>query len=398
MKLIYLANIRLPTEKAHGLQIVQNCEAFADVGADVDLWVARRVNTPEMRAIGDVYAHYGVKPNFALRRLLCLDLLWLPVAQGGLLARVLFALQSITFVLSTLVALLGVRADVYFSRDALTLLAVSLIKPRHTLAYEAHSAAHGVVGRWIQRQTVRRVGQVFAVTQKLCDDLRSLGANPARTHVAPDGIRGQRFDKLPSQAEARRALGWLEDAYVVGYVGRLQTMAQDKGVGLLVEALAQVDGSSIALVGGPDDMAEALRQQWLALGQDDARFLYAGQVPPDRVPRYLAAFDICILALPWTTHFAYYASPLKLFEYMAVGRAIVASDLPSTREIVEEGETALFFPPGDVDALAAALKRLRDDPALRQHMGTQAQALAFERYTWEARARTILETIQHDED
>jgi len=398
LKLIYLANIRLPTEKAHGLQIIQNCEAFADVGAEVELWAARRINTPEMNTITDIYAHYGVKRNFGLRRLPSLDLLWLSVGQGGLLARIFFALQSITFILAALAAVLGTRADVYYSRDALTLLAISLIKPRHALAYEAHNVAHSVVGRWIQRQTVLHVGQVFGVTQKLCEDLRTLGADASRIQVAPDGIRGERFENLPTQAEARRTLGWPEDGYVVGYVGRLQTLAQDKGVGLLVEALAQIEGSSIALVGGPDEMAEVLRQQWLALGQEDARFLYAGQVQADRVARYLAACDVCVLTSPWTTFFAYYTSPLKLFEYMAAGRAIVASDLPSTHEIVAEGETALFFPPGDVEALAAALKCLRDDPALRQRMGAQAQKLAFERYTWEARARAIMEAIERHAD
>ena len=64
-KLLYLANIRLPTEKAHGLQIMQNCEAFTDAGAEVRLWVARRVNTAEMAAVKDVWAHYGVQPKFS---------------------------------------------------------------------------------------------------------------------------------------------------------------------------------------------------------------------------------------------------------------------------------------------------------------------------------------------
>lgn len=398
MKLIYLANIRLPTEKAHGLQIVQNCEAFADAEAEVELWVARRINTPEMLKVTDVYAHYGVKRNFALRRLPSLDLLPLSRGQNNLASRLFFAVQMITFVVSALIAALSSHADAYFSRDALALLAISLVKPRHALAYEAHSVSHGTFGRWIQRLTVRRVGRVFGVTNRLCEELVALGADSGRTQVAPDGIRGERFANLPAQSEARRAVGWPEDAYIVGYVGRLQTMAQDKGVGLLVEALAQIDDAAIALVGGPDEMAEALRQQWSNLGQADATFLYAGQVQPDQVARYLAAFDVCILALPWTTHFAYYASPLKLFEYMAAGRAIVASDLPSTREIATEGETALFFPPGDVKALAAALERLHNDTELRQQMGNRARALAFARYTWEARARMILEALERDAD
>ena len=93
MRLLYLANVRLPTEKAHGLQIVQNCEAFAEAGADVTLWTARRVNTAELRGIDDVWTHYGVKRNFELRRLPCLDLIWLVPNRTGRLAQVIFWLQ-----------------------------------------------------------------------------------------------------------------------------------------------------------------------------------------------------------------------------------------------------------------------------------------------------------------
>jgi glycogen(starch) synthase len=122
------------------------------------------------------------------------------------------------------------------------------------------------------------------------------------------------------------------------------------------------------------------------------RFLLAGQVNPDAVPAYLAAFDICTMPFPWTAHFAYYASPLKLFEYMAVGGTIISSDLPAVAEVVRDGESALLVPPGDADALAAALRRLYDDPGLRARLGAKArQGAAY--YAWGARAARILQTM-----
>jgi glycosyltransferase involved in cell wall biosynthesis len=149
----------------------------------------------------------------------------------------------------------------------------------------------------------------------------------------------------------------------------------------------------LALVGGPDEIAEELRQRWIELGQDESCFLYVGQVAPDRVPRILRTFDLCAMPFPWTPHFAYYASPIKLFEYMASGRAIVASDLPSIAEVVTDGESALLTPPSDVDALAEAIRRLRDDPALRQRLADNAHALVMESYTWDARAKAILKVL-----
>lgn len=400
-RLLYIANIRLPTEKAHGLQIMQNCEAFAAAGADVTLWVARRVNTPEMKAIPDPWAHYGVKRRFRLRRLPCIDLLPLVPDRNDLPARLIFNVQQWTFTLAALIAALFTRAEVYYSRDLPVLLALSLVKPRRTLAYEAHQRRAGRAGQWMQRQVVRRVGTVVVVTARLGQDLENLsslrpsqGEGSGRFLVAHDGIRRERFAGTLSRAEARAALGWPPDAFIVGYVGRLHTMTMDKGVGTLVEALRQADGVTLALVGGPDDMADALRRQWLASGLDERGFLYPGQVTPARVPLYLSAFDVCAMPFPWTEHFAYYASPIKLFEYMAARRAIVASNLPSTAEVVRDGESALLYPPGDSAALAAAITRLRDDPALRDRLAERAYAEVMAHYTWDARAAAILRKVR----
>jgi glycosyltransferase involved in cell wall biosynthesis len=150
------------------------------------------------------------------------------------------------------------------------------------------------------------------------------------------------------------------------------------------------------MVGGPDDTSAELRQRWFELGQDAACFLYAGQVVPERVPLYLSAFDVCAMPFPWTTHFAYYASPIKLFEYMASRRALVASDLPSIAEVVADGESALLVAPSDVDALAAAIRQLKDDPALRDRLAENAYALVMETYTWEARATAILAVMSKE--
>lgn len=390
MKLVYIANIRLPTEKAHGLQIVQNCEAFAGAGAQVELWTPRRVNTPELRAITDVWAHYGVRRNFEHRRLFTVDALAVaPTAKWA------FALQYLTFAAAALIAALLARADVYYSRDPLVLLLLSLIIPREKLAYEAHLHAKGRVGARLQSTVVRRVGHVFAVTRHLADKLIARGADAAHTHVAHDGFRRERFADMPTQAEARRELGWDERLFIIGYVGRLHTLGVDKGVGTLVDAAASLDNIALAVVGGPDDMANALRDRWLRLGGASERFLSVGHVPPEHVPLHLAAFDACAMPFPFTEHFAYYASPLKLFEYMAAGRVILTSDLPSVREVVTDGESALLCPPGDTEAWAAAVARLRNDPDLRERLAQNARALADD-YSWDARANMILDHLTDD--
>jgi len=393
-KLLYISLMRLPTEKAHGLQIMQNCEAFAEAGCDVTLWVARRWNTREMRAVADPFSYYGVRANFSLRRIPCIDVFPLFPSDGAG-ARLAFYLLLASYALVATLLLMFTRADIYYSRDEVILALLSRLKPPRSLAYEAHQFPVSRRGASLQRRAVSGVGGIIAITPQLRADLISQrAAEPARAIVAHDGIRRARFLNLPEPAVARQQIGWPADAFIVGFVGRLHMIGLDKGVGALVEALAAVEGAALALVGGPDDMAEGLRQQWLSLGMPPARFLYAGHVPPDDVPRYLRAFDVCAMPHPQTRQFSRYTSPLKLFEYMAAGRAIVASDLPAWSDVLKDGETALLLPPDDVAAWSAAINRLRRDGQLRARLGENARDCCLAEYTWDARAARILAHIR----
>lgn len=391
----YISLMRLPTEKAHGLQIMQNCEAFADAGCDVTLWVARRWNTREMRAIVDPFAYYGIRANFKVRSIPCIDIFPLfPPESAG--ARLAFYLLQLSCALASLLLLLFTRADIFYSRDAFILGLFARLKPSAALAYEAHQFPASGRGAALQAHVVSRVGSVIAITPRLREDLiRQRGADPARVIVAHDGIRRRRFADIPGKAAARQQVGWPQDAFIVGYLGRLHTIGMDKGVGTLVEAMAANEGACLALVGGPDDMAESLRRKWLGLGLRADGFLYAGHVPPDEAPRYISAFDVCAMPHPPTAQFSRYTSPLKLFEYMAAGRAIVASDLPAWSDVVADGQTALLLPPEDVTAWSEAISRLRRDRDLRASLGERASKQALGLYAWDVRAQRILAHIRN---
>ena len=396
-KLLYISLMRLPTEKAHGLQIMQNCEAFADAGCDVTLWVARRWNSREMRAVADPFAYYGVRANFTIRRIPCIDVFPLfPADSAG--ARAAFYMLQLSYALVSLLLLLFTRADIYYSRDEFVLSLLIRLRPRESLAYEVHQFPASGRGAALQRHAVANVGSVIAITAPLGADLiRMRGADPERVLVAHDGVRRARFQQLPDQASARQQIGWRQEAFIVGYVGRLHTLGLDKGVGTVVEALVAMDGACLAVVGGPADLADALRRRWLALGGPPERFLYAGQVSPDEAPRYLSAFDVCAMPHPPSAQFSRYTSPLKLFEYMAAGKAIVASDLPAWSDVVVAGETALLLPPDDVAAWSEAIDRLRQDSDLRARLGDSARKQALEHYAWDVRAARILAHIHSAE-
>lgn len=388
----YVGNIRLPTEKAHGLQITQNCEALAK-HFDLTLYPARRYQPPELRAAPDAWTFYSVARNFDIDYIPCIDLLGSASPRLKALFPLFFDLQIWSYNAALSIRLRRAAPNaIYYSRAARTLMAFSHFKPPRRMFWEAHKIyPQGTRMRRLEARLARQIGGIIAVTRKMADEFVALGVPAARVMVAPDGIRVARFANPPSQAEARAAFGLPADAFIAGYMGRLHTMGMDKGVGSLVEAVAALPDYPIhlMLVGGPMEMAEAYRAQWAKVGLPAARFHSVDHVPAAQVPKALAAFDVAVMPLPWTEHFAYYASPLKLFEYMASGRPVVATDLPSAAEIVRDGESALLVPPSDAEALAAALARLYDAPALRARLAENAQRLVFERYTWAARAKAI---------
>ncbi len=398
-RLIYVSAARLPSEMAHGLQIMQNCEAFAEVGAEVTLWHPRRLNTPDMRAVPDTYAFYGVAPRFIMRRLPTLDLINLLGGERGKLYALAFYLMMLTYALAVMFSALFTRADLFYSRDPLVLLLLSLVKPKRQLAYEAHRLNRKGAGSWLQTQILRRVGLTVAITPPLRDDLLRLHPSTPIL-VAHDGVRRARFEHIPTQSEARQTAGWPQDKFVIGYVGRLQTLGMAKGIDTLIQAIAQMperDACAVTLVGGPDDYAEEYRALWLKLGLNPANFLYAGQVTPDAVPGWMGAFDVCAMPHPRTEHFALHTSPLKLFEYMASGRAVVASDLPGWADVITHEIDALLVPPSDVAALSGALSRLYQDSALRERLAAAARNRVMSVYTWDARARHILKAVMSPE-
>jgi glycosyltransferase involved in cell wall biosynthesis len=382
--LLYVANHRLPTEKAHGLQIVQMCEALAGTGYDLTLVAPRRFNTRAMRAVGSLWEHYGVERNFTLHRRWCVDLF--PLFPRY---HVAFFTQTLTYLLALLLWPRFWRADMLYTRDAFIGAVIALARPRARLVYEPHGIHRSRIGQRLMRFLVRRAYNV-PITAHMADRIRALGAT--RVLVEHDGVRLARFEGMPSRSEARAALGIPAEPLVVGFVGRLHTMGMPKGLDTLVEAVAGATQTGatvhLVLVGGPEEGVEAVRAQWARLGLPPERLHTPGQVSPGTVPRYLAAMDVGTLPSPWTEHFAYLTSALKLFEYMAAGCAVLASDLPGVAEVITDGVTGFLAPPGDAAAFAAAIRRLATDRALCARLGATGQE-TVQHYAWSARAARI---------
>jgi glycosyltransferase involved in cell wall biosynthesis len=236
-----------------------------------------------------------------------------------------------------------------------------------------------------EREVLAGADRVLAVSGPLRDRLIELGAVPARTLVNGNGAAIERFDAAARQAgqELRRARGVPAHAFVVGFVGYARAWHR---LDLVVVALAQPELAHAQLwIVGEGPALRQLREHAAAAGVAD-RVHCIGNVAYVDVPAYVCAFDAAVI--PAINE---YASPLKLFDYLAAGVPVVAPDQRNLRELVADGGTALLFAPRDGGALAAALRRLATDPATAVAIGAAGRRTLLEHaWTWRGAAERVL--------
>ncbi|HEX6293347.1 MAG TPA: glycosyltransferase family 4 protein, partial [Herpetosiphonaceae bacterium] len=234
----------------------------------------------------------------------------------------------------------------------------------------------------LDRVALTQSAAVVSLTQHFLRELERIGWQPRRSAVIPDAFDAAVYQPQERSA-ARSALGLDPDAMLIVYAG--MTFAH-RGLDRLVQAFAdaRLSHARLVFVGGRPREVAALRDQAESLGIA-GRVLLVEPQPQAQVARYLAAADV--LAIPDTVTDVT-ASPLKLFEYMAMGRAIISVDLPALREVIDE-RAARFIRRGDVADLCAALTELAADPTRRDEMGRAAH-LQSEQWTYARRAERIV--------
>lgn len=239
------------------------------------------------------------------------------------------------------------------------------------------------LGRWSQAYVWRNADMVLPVTQVLGDMVAAYGVDPKRIVVIPNGINGERFDSAPDVEAAKRALG-LDNQLVLGFTGFVRDWhGLDKVLDLI--AADPPDAQRHLLVVGDGPARAGLERQAQELGIAK-RVTFTGIVGRDDVARHVAAFDIALQPAVVA-----YASPLKLFEYLALGKAIVGPSQPNIEEILRQDHNAVLFDPADPSGLARAVSRLCDDAALRKRVAENAQrTIDSMQLTWSANARKVV--------
>ncbi|HEY0908358.1 MAG TPA: glycosyltransferase [Candidatus Paceibacterota bacterium] len=373
MKLAYIVNARIPTEKAHGYQISKMCSEFAKAGADVTLFFPDRRND-----IGkDLFEYYGIEKNFNVVAVRCLDAVrFAPVLRG-----LAFVIQTKLFLKALKAANIDKETVVYTRNPE---VASEYYKKGNRVFYDAHNFPEKDPARIVN--ALRGVSGIVANSSGTARAFKEAGFE--RVLVAHNGVDISEFDVRLDSREARARMGLRQDAKIAMYVGHLYAW---KGIDLVVEAAVRLPDVLFAVVGGTKK--DILKYENIKKARNLANVYFLGHRARKDIPVFLRAADVLLLPnAAVSAESEKYTSPLKMFEYMASSTPIVASDLPSMREVLDQN-TATFFAPGDAGQLISAIERVLGNASEGMAKARLARIKA-EGYTWDNRAKAILNFIK----
>lgn len=401
-QLYYMSNERFPAKLACTIQQMAMCEAFAQNDVDVTLVYPYYHDSPKMTA-SEIFNYYSVETGFFLKTIPSLLSLSKPLVDGKKRIRAPFV-GGLSVLLSSWALALKMwlsgelnRPTIIYSRSVNIAFAFYVLKKSAArkkpivIAFEVHSLDQQSPKKYFHT-LLRNADALICISEALKKALiQKMETPPEKIFVAPDGVKNSFFAADNDQSAARQKLG-LPDKKIVLYTGQL---LPGKGAEVFVDAAQQFgDEVLFLLVGGHGDY---LRRMQNRVNENIlSNVAVTGFVPPANIPLYQAAADVLVLPATADHDISAYTSPLKLFEYMASRRPIVASDLPVLEEILCDGENALLFAERNPGAMAEKIKLLLYDAALAARLAERA-FVDVQQFTWDARAKRILDFISFDE-
>ena len=354
------------------------CQAFAKKGHQVKLLASKR-NTQEEKVIRDVFSFYNVDKCFGIKKLPYID---------RRKSKLLYIITILLYPLLLLREIKCFQPNIFYGRKLDACYFSVLL--RYNTIFESHSPEwfnqrqRSIAFRIMVRS--KKLEKIIVISESLKKKyLKTFFLNPNIIDVVPDASDEVKvFERLKSWPGRKGILQ-------VGYVGHLY---QGKGMEVVSKLPQLMPDVDFHIIGG---LVEDIIFWKKRLKSKNVYF--HGFVPQNKISRYINSLDVCLLPNQKSV-FAYvanseysqnisdYTSPLKLFEYMAHKKAIIASDLPVLREVLSE-ENSILVPPDDICAWKDAIIQLKDEK-LRNRLGQAAHREFIDKYTWGIRAQRVL--------
>jgi len=373
MKIVAIAGSQIPSDTANSLQVMKACNALVQLGHELILIVPdNRKSLIENRKlpIVNLKAHYGLQVDF-------------PIEYLASSNRRLFTWQAVQ-------RARRLEPDLIYAWMIQS--AVFALLYKIPSVFEIHIQPTGRFGpTWHRAFTfLRGRKRLASITQALVDLLErkhNIRFQPDEVVITPNGVDLERFASLPPTPELARQQLNLPSAPTVMCTGHLYA---GRGAALFLALAKEIPQAHFVWVGGKPEDVEA----WKTRAQSD-NVTFTGFIPNQDLPLYQSAADVLlmpysrsIMGSSGTADSASVASPMKMFEYMAAGRAIVTADLPVIREVLNE-KSAVFCEPDDIENWKVEIEELLGDESRRVSFGKQALQ-DVQTYTWLARAEKIM--------
>ena len=383
MKILY--HHRTQGTGAEGVHIGHVVKSLREIGHQVDV-VSPNDGDPTQTAGNNPYANKtGFKARF-------LD--WL----SRILPQVMFELLELAYNASAAkkinAQLQKGKIDLLYERNAFFLFAGARIAKRHRIPYivEVNEVAgedrvrkQFFIGtaRRIEKEVFDAADAIIVVSTFLKKKIESMGVQGSKIHVIPNAADASIFDPEKCREPVREQLGIPADAVVMGFIGWFVAW---HNFGLLIEALGKLKDQNVylMLVGDgvlKDEIVESARKHGCA-----DRVIFPGAVKHNRIPEYINAMDICII--PGSNE---YRSPIKLFEYMLMGKPVVAPRLEPIEYIVKDGVEAVLFTQGQITSFVDATADLVSSEEKRRTIGENARALILSKHLWRHNAQRVID-------
>lgn len=390
MKIALIAPTYLPALRANTIQVMKMAQALVSLGHDIRILVPQGDFEHHQLTWDDIAHHYGLCHRFEIE--------WLPTEPR---------LRSYDYGLKSVNRARKFGADLIYTRLPQSAALASLMGIPSI--FEIHDLPQGRIGPWMLMRFLKGGGgrALVVITAALRDAvderygrlLNNRKESPLPIIVEPDGVDLARYRNIPTPQQARKSLSFSlslqSSSFIAGYTGHLYP---GRGSDLILDIAGQLPSINFMLAGGETADVSRVRQKIKNLGLKNITL--TGFIPNAELPQYQAACDI--LLMPYQRRvaassggdIARYLSPMKLFEYMACGRAIISSDLPVLKEILNY-ENAFLLPPDDLTAWVTTIQDLSVNPEKCAQRAAQAQKDA-QQYSWKVRAQKIISAIQDD--
>ena len=375
MKIVYVAPSTIPSETANSVQVMKVCQALTQLGNQVQLMVP----AGKPSSFSDLQRHYGISAEFQIT--------WMHASPS---------LRKLDFAWNTISEARKWHADMVYTR--LVWVALIALKRGLPVILEMHEVPSGRFSPWLYRRYLASHGKKLTVfithaLQQLVETNLHIHHSMTGTCIAPDGVDLERYADLPDAPIARKTLG-LKEQVTALYSGGF---FPGRGIENLYELAKKFPAVQFIWIGGKPSQVHEWQQNLSTAGLNNV--ILTGYVANSQLPLHQAAADV--LLMPYQRKVAGHGggdiasvtSPMKLFEYLASGRAILTADLPVLREVLSESN-AVFYPPDNLDAFFSQFDRLVRDPSLRQRLANAARQDA-RRYAWKERMQSILSKFSH---